>query len=334
VNEPVVLRGFAELVHYRGEFAAEPEPSTATQVATPPPVIDDQPDQLVQAILRSARELQRLSEQDAAARREAETILEQHRRLRQDADGYRQLERDAREVIDSALRVVATAFLPASQAEADQLVANASAIATVAANRLKAIEAELSEMEKREDLSRLLVLEREEQQARQRDERALAAIEKAKVLASEHKENEALRLLGSALKLNPNMPSLASCHDTIQRQAHAVKTLEVERALAEARRLHRREPNRAAEILGVLDLAGMPFALVREVYGCWLDSCRRLGATDAVHYSPGTGKGAVLIPDGENEARLKVVAAIGLAGWTPGRQFAKKALRGARPLAA
>ncbi|MCC6387427.1 MAG: hypothetical protein IT302_08600 [Dehalococcoidia bacterium] len=334
MNEPVVLRGFAGLAQYRDEFAAEPEPSVPTPVETPPPAFDANPDLLVQAVLRSARELQRLSEQDSAARREAETILEQHKRLRQDADRYRQLERDAREVIDGALKVVATAFLPANQAEADQLVTTASAVATVAANRLKAVKAELSEMEKREDLSRLLALEQAEQEARQREERALAAMEKAKALAAEHKENEALRLLGSIVKLNPNMPGLASSYDTIRRQAHAVKTLEVEKALAEARRLHRREPNRAAEILGALDLSGMPFALVREVYGCWLDSCRRMRLEGARHYSPATGKGAVLVPDDENETRLKVVSAIGLSGWKADRRFAAKALRGARLLAA
>jgi hypothetical protein len=54
---------------------------------------------------------------------------------------------------------------------------------------------------------------------------------------------------------------------------------------------------------------------------------------DAVHYSPGSGKGAMLVPDSEGK-RLKVVAAIGLSGWTAGRTFAVKALRGARPLAA
>ncbi|MBE7520640.1 MAG: hypothetical protein HS107_15500 [Thermoflexaceae bacterium] len=334
MNEPVVLRGLAELAHYRDEFAKDPEPPIPPLVASsPPPDLDANPDLLVQAVLRSARELQRLSEQDAAARREAETILEQHWRLQQDADRYDQLERDARDVVDSALEVVATAFLPASQAQADQLVATASAIAMVAASRLRAIGAELSKLEEREDLSRLLAVERAEKEARQREERALAAVERAEVLASEHKYNEALRLLGSAIKQNPNMPSLASSHDTIRRQAHAVKTLEVERALAEARRIHRHEPTRAAEILGALDLTGMPFALVRDVYGCWLQSCRRLHLDGATHYSPATGKGAVLVPESEG-GRLKVVASIGLAGWTPGRQFARKALRGARPLAA
>jgi len=334
MNEPVVLRDFSALARYRDEFAKEPGQSPPTEVAAPPPAFDANPDLLVQAVLRSARELQQLTEQDAAARREAETILEQHRRLRKEAERYCQLERDAREVIDGALKAVATAFLPASQAQADQLVANASAIATVAANRLKAIEAEMSELEEREELSRLLALERDEREAHQCEERALATIERAKELASEHKLNEALRLLGSEVKTNPNMPALASCHDTIRRQAHAVKTIEIEKALAEARRLHRREPHRAAEILGALDLSGMPFALVREVYGCWLDSCRRLRLEGAVYYSPGTGKGAVLVPEEGNETRLKVVSAIGLSGWKPDRRFAAKALRGARPLAA
>ncbi|MCL4242676.1 MAG: hypothetical protein KJ048_15105 [Dehalococcoidia bacterium] len=334
MSQSIVLRDLAELARYQDEFASDPEPTIATQVAMPPPALDNQPDQLVQAILRSASELQRLSERDRAARREAETVLEQHRRLKDEAGRYLQIDRDAREVVDGALKVVATAFLPRSQAEADQLVATASAVATVAANRLKGIEAELAELEEREDLSRLLAIERTEREARQREEQALAAIERAKALASEHKYNEALRLLGSASKLNPNMPGLASCHDTIRRQAHAVKTLEVERALAEARRLHRREPGQAVEILGGLDLSGMPSVLVRDVYGCWLQSCRRLGLVEAVHYSPGTGKGAMLVPDSGCDSRLKVVSAIGLPSWTPGRTFAVRALKGARPLAA
>ena len=200
MSQPVVLRDLAELARYKGEFSGDSEPTITTLVALPPPVLDDQPDQLVQAILRSARELQRLSEQDAAARREAETVLEQHRRLQQEAGRYRQIERDAREVVDGALKVVATAFLTASQAEADQLVTTASAVATVAANRLKAVEAEMADMEGREDLSRLLAIEREEREAHQREEQALAAMERAKALASEHKYNEALRLLGSIVK--------------------------------------------------------------------------------------------------------------------------------------
>ncbi|MCZ7579131.1 MAG: hypothetical protein M5U18_19640 [Dehalococcoidia bacterium] len=201
MSQSIVLRDLAELARYQGEFASDPEPTIATQVAMPPPALDDQPDQLVQAILRSARELQRLSERDRAARREAETVLEQHRRLKDEAGRYLQIDRDAREVVDGGAqgRRDRRSF-PGVQAGADQLVATASAVATVAANRLKAIEAEMAELERREDLSRLLAIERAEREARQREERALAAIERAEALASEHKYNEALRLLGSVVE--------------------------------------------------------------------------------------------------------------------------------------
>jgi hypothetical protein len=207
---------------------------------------------------------------------------------------------------------------------------SAAAVETIAAKRLETLARQLAELELRPDLARLLAEERSLEETRQREERALAAIERAEALASGQKFNEALRLLGSEVKTNPNMPGLASSYDTIARRAHAVKTLEVERVLAEARRIQRREPARAAEILGALDLARMPSVLVRDVYGCWLHACRRLGLTDAVHYSPGSGRGAVLVPDGDT--RLKVVASIGLSGWTPGRSFSGKALKGARPL--
>ncbi len=332
MSQPVVLRDLTELAQYRGEFVREPEP--LPPAATPvPPVLDAHPDLLIQAVLRSARELEHLTERDAGARREAETVLGHYRRLEADVERLRKLERDARQAESKAQATAGSAFLPENRAEAEKVALGVAAIAAVAANRVRTIEAQMTELEAGEGLSRLLAVERAEKEARQREERALAAIERAEELASEHKYNEALRLLGSSLKENPNMPALASSHDTIQRRAHAVKTLEVERTLAEARRIHRREPGQAVEILGGLDLSGMPSVLVRDVYGCWLQSCRRLGLVEAVHYSPGTGKGAMLVPDSGCK-RLKVVAAIGLPSWTPGRTFAVRALKGARPLAA
>ncbi|MBI2766251.1 MAG: hypothetical protein HYX53_10110 [Chloroflexi bacterium] len=333
MKQPVVLRDLTELARDKGEFVQEPEPPTI--VATPtPPALDAHPDLLIQAVLRSERELEHLTERDAAARREAETVLSHYRRLEADVERLRKLEREAREAESNANAMAESAFLPESRAQAEKVALGVAAIAAVAANRIRAVEAQMAELEAGEHLSRLLAVERAEKEARQREERALTAIERAEALASEHKYNEALRLLGSAVKLNPNMPGLASCDDTIRRQAHAVKTLEVERALAEARRRHRREPGQAAEILGALDLSGMPSVLVRDVYGCWLQSCRRLGLMEAVHYSPGTGKGAMLVPDSGCDTRLKVVSAIGLPNWTPGRTFAVRALKGARPLAA
>lgn len=332
MSQSVVLRDLTELAQYRSEFASEPEHTPAE--APVPASFDAHPDLLIQAVLRSARDLEHLTERDASARREAETVLSHYRRLDADAERLRKLEQDARQAEAKAEAIVASAFLPESREQAEKVALGVAAIAAVAANRVRVIEAQMAELEAGEHLSRLLAVERAEKDARQREERALAAIERAEALASEHKYNEALRLLGSAIKQNPNMPSLASSHDTIQRRAHAVKTLEVERTLAEARRIHRREPDRSAEILGSLDLSGMPAVLVRDVYGCWLQSCRKLGLIGAVLYSPGTGKGAMLVSDGNCDFRLKVVMSIGLPSWTPGRTFAAKALKGARQLAA
>ena len=330
MTKSIVLTELSDLARYSDEFAND---TPAVEAVPPTPAVppDADPDALIQAISRAARELQRLVDTDASARREAEDVLATYRRLQAEADSLRKLVTEARAVCTGAARLGDNAFLAESRAESERLAVSAAAVETIAAKRLEALTAQLAELEQRPDLARLLAEERLLEEARQREERALTAIERAEELASGQKLNEALRLLGSAVKLNPNMPSLASSYDTIARRAHAVKTLEVERALAEARRIQRREPVRAAEILGALDLVRMPSVLVRDVYGCWLHVCRRLGLTEAVHYSPGSGRGAILVPDGDG--RLKVVASIGLRGWTSGRSFSAKALKGARPLA-
>ncbi len=330
MTKSIVLTELSDLARYRDEFANDiPAPGAAQPTSVVPP--DADPDALTQSISRAARELQRLADTDASARREAEDVLATYRRLHADAGSLRKLVSEARAVSAGAATLGGNAFLPESRTESEQLAVSAAAVETIAAKRLEALSGQLAALEQRQDLARLVAEERSLEETRQREERALAAIERAEALASGQKFNEALRLLGSVVKENPNMPAAASSYDTIARRAHAVKTLEVERALAEARRIQRREPARAAEILGTLDLTRMPSVLVRDVYGCWLHACRRLGLTDAVHYSLGNGRGAVLVPDGE--ARLKVVASIGLSGWTPGRSFSAKALKGARPLA-
>jgi hypothetical protein len=123
---------------------------------------------------------------------------------------------------------------------------------------------------------------------------------------------------------------VASYLENVSRRAWAVKTVEVEAALREARRVHRREPRQALAILEAFDLADIPEQLVRQVYGCWLQACRRMKLEGAVHYSPALGKGAVLVP--ADDGRLEVRAAIGLPRWQAGRRFSDAALKGARPL--
>ncbi len=101
-------------------------------------------------------------------------------------------------------------------------------------------------------------------------------------------------------------------------------------ALREARRVHRRAPVAALDLLEPLALEGLPDDLARHLYGLWLTVCRRLGLLAAIHVRAGRGRGAVLMPapDGDWE----VVSAIGLRRWPRGRRLPPRSLSGARPL--
>ena len=127
------------------------------------------------------------------------------------------------------------------------------------------------------------------------------------------------------------MPDLERTFATLRRREQAVKTRAAEAALREARRLYRREPARAIELLESAELNGLPDELARHLYGCWLTACRRLDLLAAIHYRAGFGRGAVLIPTADGG--WEVVSALGLRRWERGRRFAPQALRGARPLA-
>jgi hypothetical protein len=186
-------------------------------------------------------------------------------------------------------------------------------------------------------VGRLLSEEREREKAarrqveeRQREARLQDGIAKAQALVKERKSNEARRLLGALAREHPNSLALASCIDRIRRQEWAVKTQRLEEALRQARRLVRREPREAIALLQPLDLQGMPDSLVRQLYGCWLSACRSLKLEAAVHYSAAFGRGAVLVPTGDNG--VEVVSAIGLPRWQAGRRLSRAALKGVHPL--
>ena len=136
-------------------------------------------------------------------------------------------------------------------------------------------------------------------------------------------------MLGCLVKEHPNSPELASCIDKVRRREWAVKTSMAEQALRSARR-NRRDPKAAVALLEPLDLACVPDALARQIYGCWIQACHRLCTDDAVIYSVGFCKGAVLVLT--HNSQLEVVSAIGLPRWQAGRRFSRVALKGARPL--
>ena len=82
-----------------------------------------------------------------------------------------------------------------------------------------------------------------------------------------------------------------------------------------------------------LDPADASEAEARWVYGEWVNLARRwFAGCDAVVYSPGTGRAAVLAPTDGEDGMLEVLAVLGMR-WLPGRTVSRRSLRGLRPLA-
>lgn len=339
MTQRIVIKSLEGLGRFSDLFvpADEAQEVRALVPVVTEPTTEGDLETLAETASRAALELRQLAEADAAARQEAEEALARYRRLQSDAARLKRVAVEAKTLADRAANLAKQAFDPNCREKAGEIAAAVAAVAGTARHRLAALSAELAAFSVREDVARLLAEERERQKAAQREveERRREAqlregIERAEALARDQKFDEARRLLGSLAKEDPSRPELTSSIETIRRQRWAVKTGEVEQALREARRVYRREPREALTILGPLDLNDMPEPLVRQVYGCWLQACRRLKLNGTVHYSPTFGKGAILVP--ADDGRLEVAAAIGLRRWKPGDRFSAAALKGARPL--
>ena len=106
----------------------------------------------------------------------------------------------------------------------------------------------------------------------------------------------------------------------------------VARSVHEARRLRQQDDlDGAVALLAGADLAGATDQEARWVYGEWLGIARRRfgDREDAVVYSPGTGRAAVLAP--HPSGALEALAVLGLR-WRPGKLVSRRSLRGVRPL--
>ena len=140
MTKSIVLTELSDLARYSDEFAND---TPAVEAVPPTPAVppDADPDALIQAISRAARELQRLAHTDASARRAAEDVLATHRRLQADADSLRKLVGEAHAVSVGAATLGERAFLPESKAESEQLAVSAAAVETIAAKRLESLTA-------------------------------------------------------------------------------------------------------------------------------------------------------------------------------------------------
>ena len=84
--------------------------------------------------------------------------------------------------------------------------------------------------------------------------------------------------------------------------------------------------------LGSADIASAPANETRWAYGEWVSLAkRRFADRNALVYSQGTGRAAVLAPT-DGDGMLEVLVVLGMR-WQPGQTVSRRSLRGLRPLA-
>ncbi len=328
MTQQVVLTSLRELAGVRDLFAdAGPVPRARALV----PVIRGSGPEEIEALAQAARqalgELGALLAGDGERRREAEQGLDRLRAVRAEAARLRRVAAELDEAAGRAGALARSAFEPTAAKRAEGVAAAAGRLVNRAEAHAAVREREAEALAGQGDVARLLA----EEQAQEEEVRMREELE----LAGEHldggRNSEARRLLSSVEQKISSAPDLEQAFATLRRREQQVKTRSAEEALREARRLHRREPARAIELIEEVELERLPEELARHLYGCWLTACRRLELLAAIHYRAGFGRGAVLIPAADG--RWEVVSALGLRRWEHGRRFAPQALRGARPLA-
>jgi hypothetical protein len=338
VTQQIVLTSLEDLGQFADLIVAdEPDNNGRALVPEPrKPIATFDVAILIETLRASAQELDELAKADAIARQHAEEALVRYRRLTGDAARLQRIALEAQGIADQASVFAVYAFSPECQEGAARIAQAAAMVASDASDRFIAVGDEANSLAGREDVARLLAEERDREEAarreaedREREARLREAVTEVEALARAGNFDEARRMLGCLVKEHPNSPDLASCMDKVRRREWAVKTTMAEQALRSARR-NRRDPKAAIALLEPLDLSCVPDALARQIYGCWTQACHRLCTDDALIYSVGFCKGAVLVLT--HNSQLEVVSAIGLPRWQAGRQFTRVALKGARPL--
>ncbi len=328
MTQGVVLTSLGELAAVRDFFVDKgPIPEERALVPVIRGTGPAEREALAAQARRAIEELDRLVAGDRERRLEAERGLDRVRAAAAEAARLRSTAGEMREAARRAEGLARSAFEPGTRRRAEFSFAAAGRLANRAEAHAAVREREARALGEREDIARLIEEERNrEEKTRMEGELALAGRH-----LDGGRYDEARRLLDSLEENISSVPDLKQAFETLRRRERAVKIRAAEAALAEARRLHRREPARAIEVLEKAPLDGVPEELARHLYGCWLTACRRLGLLAAIHYRAGPCRGAVLMP--ALDGRWEVVTALGLSRWERGRRFAPRALRGARALA-
>ena len=328
MTQGLVLNSLADLAAVRDRFVVDQRVPDELALV---PVIDERDPDAIGTLVTDARaalaEFEAVIEADRTRRGEAEAGLAQWRHVRDELQRVDRIAVQTREAATRADELARSGFAAGDRHRARSVAEHMARLATRAEAHAAVLRREADALAERDDISRLLAEERNQEQEMEMRETL--------TLAREHldhdRHEEARRLLTSLGKSISSQPDLQGTFETLRNRAEAVKVQVAEDALREGRRLHRREPVAALDLLERIDLEGLPEELARHLYGLWLTACRRIGLLAAVHYRTGFGRGAVLMPTADGQ--YEVVSAIGLRRWQRGRRFAPQALRGARPLA-
>ena len=127
---------------------------------------------------------------------------------------------------------------------------------------------------------------------------------------------------------------LATLFSPDSEPTESAPTPSVVKTVHEARRLRQSgDLDGALAVFTEVDTASATDGQLRWLYAEWLDiSRRRFAGSEALLYSPGTGKAAVLVPTSEDGGTLEVAAVLGMR-WPVGKLVSHRSLRGLKPLA-
>ncbi len=110
-------------------------------------------------------------------------------------------------------------------------------------------------------------------------------------------------------------------------------TPSLSRSVHEARRLRQSaDLDGALSMLADVDATGTTDSQLRWLYAEWLDIARRrFAGGNAMLYSSGTGRAAVLMEGDGDGGTLEVAAVLGMR-WPVGKQVSRRSLRGLKSL--
>jgi hypothetical protein len=261
-----------------------------------------------------------------ARRQEAERVVDQARKIRQEAEG----------LVDGA-------FADEARTQAKRIVDTAARAEQTATGLASAYQQDVDRLAVQLDLERLLVERRRQEEAEkaraaaaQQAERLSGALARALTALEAGRFVEARGLLRPVTSENPDNPEITSLLDIIAQRERAVKVAAAEEALRAARRDVRRDPAAVVALLSRFDVDGLPSPLTRQLFGEWARACSRLcrdrGITAPLRYAPDPGRGAVLAREGDGE-RYVVVSTLGMGpNWSVGSVVGEAVIRRTRPL--